>query len=148
MTTRTEKARIKQYVLDHYADRNPRNVRVMSNGAVYARVQTEARRLDDEQIFCGWDTEIIQEIDMIKSIETEDERCRMIDELNLLCDRINRRFELGPCGLVITEHKDGKFRIADDQWLSKPVPYSVALASLRDAAYALDLDDVYVALCD
>ncbi len=147
MTTRTEKARIKQYVLDHYSDRNPRNIRVRENGAVEARVQTEARRTEDEQIFCGWGTDILRELDMIETVEAENERCRRIDSLTILTDAINRRFDLGCCGIVVNECGD-KYVIADDQWTSRPVPYAVALASLEDAANAENYDDMVNALCD
>ena len=147
MTTRTEKARIKQYVLDHYSDRNPRNIRVRKNGAVEARVQTEARRAEDEQIFCGWDTYILCRLDAIESIEANEERRRRIDTLTILTDAINHRFDLGSCGLVVNESGD-KYVIADDQWTSRPVPYAVALASLEDAANAEDYDDMMNALYD
>lgn len=147
MTTRTEKARIRQYIMDHYNDRNPRNIRVRSNGAVEARMMSNQHNADSETVFCGWDRDLLDEIDAIESVESENERVRRLDELTLLVDAINNRFDLGACGLVVNECGD-RYQIADDQWTSKPVPYEVAYESLKDAANAEDFDDMMNALCD
>jgi len=76
MTTRNEKTQIRNYVLSYYSDRYPRNARITANGAVFARVQTEARTLDSEVIFCGWDADILREIRAIESEEAEEAEYR------------------------------------------------------------------------
>jgi hypothetical protein len=82
MTTRTEKARIRQYVLDRYDTRNPRNIRIRKSGAVEARMVSEIGwQHGDDQVFCGWDRDLLDEIAMIDSVEAEDERLRKLGYL-------------------------------------------------------------------
>lgn len=76
MTTRTEKTQIRQYVIDRYADRNPRNVRINRNGAVLATMDNGMIPHRHETTYCGWDTDILDEIRAIESIEAEETEYR------------------------------------------------------------------------
>lgn len=60
--TKTEKTTIRNYINDRYSDRNPRNIRIRKNGAVEARMVSELGwQHGDDQVFCGWDTDILED---------------------------------------------------------------------------------------
>ena len=65
--TRTEKTAIRDYVASRYEDRNGRNVRIMSNGAVHVTVDGDGSQMhrgrDDTAgvIFAGWAEELLRE---------------------------------------------------------------------------------------
>lgn len=65
--TKTEKTIVRNYVASRYSDRNGRNVRIMSDGAVHVTVDGNGTQMHngcDETagvIFAGWAEELLRE---------------------------------------------------------------------------------------